>query len=276
MDTPTLDKLLKDLHTVLGFGVHLYDKKCRGIAHYTSESGFCRLIHTVSKTVTLCQRFDDQCFRIAAETGDIYTTLCPFGIYNSVCPIRKGDTLLGFLMLSRTIADTDAAHDAAVQAGLRFLPQEKDSLYSAVKALPQRTQTQLDAYSSILRSTCQYIELHDLFPATSLTLGALAKCYIQQNLQSRLTLQDISDHLHYSRSTLTAAFRREFGITIVTYINKTRLKMGAKLLKDSALSVYDIAQECGFSSAEYFSNLFKKEYGCSPMIYRQRNKKAEA
>ena len=126
-------------------------------------------------------------------------------------------------MLSRTIADTDAAHDAAVQAGLRYLPQEKNSLCAAVKALPQRTQTQLDAYASILRSTCQ-----------------------------------------------------EFGITVVTYINKTRLKMGAKLLKGSALSVFDIAQECGFSSAEYFSNLFKKEYGCSPLIYRQRNKEAEA
>lgn len=276
MDRPTLETVLQDLHTTFGFGVHLYDQKCRGIAHYTGESSFCRLIHTNNKTEAVCRHFDEVGFRTAAELRDVYTARCPFGIYNAICPICNADEILGYLMVSRVISDTPTAMEATMQIALRYLPNQTAALSSAIQALPQRTEAQLDAIPTILRCACQYIAQNDLFPTETLTLGALAKCYIRHNLQSRLTLQEISDHLHYSKSTLTNAFRRETGMTVVTYINKERLKLSCSLLVSSNLSISAIAQDCGYASVEYFSNLFKKEYGCSPLSYRKLHKKAEA
>jgi len=69
---------------------------------------------------------------------------------------------------------------------------------------------------------------------------------------------------------------QNFGISIVTYINQERLKLAAKRLRNSESTISSIAMFCGFSSAEYFSNLFKKEYGCSPLTHPRGHKKAEA
>lgn len=276
MKTSALVDILRDLHTVLGFGVHLYDSKCRGIMHFIGESEYCRLIHTASTTETICRNFDTLCFRIAAETGDVYSTCCPFGIYTAVCPILQDGELFGFLMLSRVIPDAEEAKEVLLKTALQHLPQQASAISARIQALPKRSREQLNALSSILRYTCQFIAQNGLFPTKSLTLGALAKAYIHENLQNRLTLEDICEHLHYSRSALTAAFRREFGMSIVTYINRERLNLAAKLLKNCDDSIADIALLCGFSNAEYFSNLFKKAYSCSPLAYRQKQKKAEA
>jgi len=276
MEIPTLSKILHDLHAILGFGVHLYDNKCRNIANCSQEYCYCNLIHTVSPTLSICGQFDRVCFRSAAESRDVYTALCPFGIYNAICAIYDEDELLGYLLLSGAVENTLAAKEHILQAGLHFLPEQEEMLRAAIRFFPEKNSTQLDAIPTVLRSVCQYIANNSLFPTEKLTLGALAKCYIHENLQSRLTLQTICEHLHYSRSTLTAEFRREFGMSVVTYINQERLKLAAKRLLSTNETISNIAMLCGFSSAEYFSNLFKKEYGCSPLVYRRSYKKAEA
>jgi transcriptional regulator GlxA family with amidase domain len=49
----------------------------------------------------------------------------------------------------------------------------------------------------------------------------------------------------------------------------TRISRAKELLSSSKMSIESIAAECGFSSANYFSLIFKKEVGISPRSYRK-------
>ena len=53
------------------------------------------------------------------------------------------------------------------------------------------------------------------------------------------------------------------------YVSRMRLSKAKLLLRDSNKSIEEIATECGFSSANYFGLIFKKEVGLSPLNYKK-------
>jgi len=60
-------------------------------------------------------------------------------------------------------------------------------------------------------------------------------------------------------------------MTPVEYLTNGRLEMAAGLLsKSSGQSVLDIALDCGFSSSQYFANLFRSKFGCTPRDFRKK------
>jgi AraC family L-rhamnose operon regulatory protein RhaS len=60
----------------------------------------------------------------------------------------------------------------------------------------------------------------------------------------------------------------------MVFINKIRLGEAAKRLKElPAASATEIAYQCGFSSAQYFTTVFKRHFGKTPQGYR--NEKGE-
>ncbi len=270
MSTPTIQQLLHDLHDVTGLRVHLYDKQRRGLVHFGGHQPLCIFVHTNSDTLPQCHAFDALCFAEAERTGDVFVQNCPFGLYTAICPIFDAGNLIGFLQMDGALRSDEAASANAIKRALAYLPNEAERVAAKVDACTHIDGHVLDATPSILRAACGYIGANGLFPFGNVSLGFLTKRYIQHNLQERLTLSDISTSLHCSKATLTETFRREFGITIVQYINRVRLDRACNMLVNTDLPVCAVAEDCGFSGAEYFSSLFKKEKGLSPLAYRRQ------
>ena len=63
-------------------------------------------------------------------------------------------------------------------------------------------------------------------------------------------------------------FKRVTHDTIFSYIRLYRITQASKLLRETGLSVEDIATECGFASASYFISAFKKCLKTTPLRYR--------
>ena len=76
--------------------------------------------------------------------------------------------------------------------------------------------------------------------------------------------------LPFSAEYLTRLFKKEMGMTPRQYLTHRRLGSAASslALMDGSLSVSQIAHQCGFSDALYFSKVFKQRYGVSPKNYR--------
>jgi len=94
--------------------------------------------------------------------------------------------------------------------------------------------------------------------------------YIEDNLCDDVTLDDISFISSYSKTHISRMFNRIVGISLSEYISKRRLAKAALMLKSSKKSIEYISDIFGFGSSKYFSTVFKKEYGISPSIYRNK------
>ena len=58
------------------------------------------------------------------------------------------------------------------------------------------------------------------------------------------------------------------GLSFVSYLTKIRLEHAVELLRTTEDKTYVIASEVGYTEPNYFSYVFKKEYGISPSKYR--------
>ena len=96
--------------------------------------------------------------------------------------------------------------------------------------------------------------------------------YIQNNYGEKLTLDKIAGAGAVCRSKSCQLFRQYVRMSPVAYLTKYRLSKSAELLRDTELSVSEIASLCGFQSPSYYINLFKRETGQTPLNYRKASK----
>ncbi len=92
-----------------------------------------------------------------------------------------------------------------------------------------------------------------------------------QNLPARSTLDSLSESFGVGKYSLIREFRRETGATPVRFMRNLRLNRAREMLSLSGLSIAEVAERCGFSSASFFSYEFRKQFGMTPREARKRN-----
>ena len=100
-------------------------------------------------------------------------------------------------------------------------------------------------------------------------LVRLAMLYIHENYAQPITRSDIARHINIAEDYLTFCFRQELGTTPIKYLQRYRIHQAKKMLKDTALSVTEIALAVGFSDSGYFSRVFHRETGFPPETFRR-------
>lgn len=101
------------------------------------------------------------------------------------------------------------------------------------------------------------------------TLAVKARIYIQNHFtDSSLCLKSISLALQVSTTCLTGAFRKECGTTVGAYITELRIEKSKQLLAGN-MKLKEIALAVGFTSAGYYSRVFKKKEGIMPSFYQK-------
>ena len=129
----------------------------------------------------------------------------------------------------------------------------------------------------------QYIMLMDLCQrcgAAKLPKGISAEInhcmnYIQSHTNGSLGVDDVAEQIHRSSSYLMRRFKAEVGMSVGDYITKCKLEEACDLLTYGDRSLAEISAYLGYSSQSYFQNVFKKQYGMTPLQYRKENRKAK-
>ncbi|EIT86055.1 AraC family transcriptional regulator [Fictibacillus macauensis ZFHKF-1] len=96
-----------------------------------------------------------------------------------------------------------------------------------------------------------------------------AIAYIEQHLQSPLSLAVLSTHVNVSKFYFHRLFQKEIGVPVGEYVRFRRLAYGATLLLRTSYSILEIALLCSFESQEAFTRAFKKQYQLPPGRYRR-------
>ena len=116
-----------------------------------------------------------------------------------------------------------------------------------------------------------YILLKELITPESDKIATRAKEYIEENLSAAVEISDICQHLKISRTKLYEIFKKEMNIGVSEYIRKRRMHKAKKLLKETKMPIWEIAQLVGFDDYTYFSRVFKGIYGKSPRSIRNQH-----
>ena len=117
---------------------------------------------------------------------------------------------------------------------------------------------------------CLLLTLQSHLKAKSLhPLVAQILRYLHENIAQRITLADIGQHTFFSPVYCDTVFKQEMGRSIIDYLLEKRIDEAKKLLIEDTVPLRQVAEAVGFSDYNYFSRIFKKRTGVSPLAYKK-------
>lgn len=160
------------------------------------------------------------------------------------------------------------ARKAAEQGGCPVVKIDEITQESIQNASRARTTAQLETVQKdmLLRLTQAVADAKGLqaYPPVIRTILS----YLEMNYTEPISLRELADANHISAEHLSRTFKKETGENISEYITRLRTQKAAELLKNSQLSVSEIAAFVGYLDSNYFVKVFKKRYGMTPSAYR--------
>ena len=93
--------------------------------------------------------------------------------------------------------------------------------------------------------------------------------YINANLAKKITLDEIGKLTFFSPVYCDTVFKRETGRSIIDYLIERRIDEAKKYLMDTAMSLTQVAELCGFADYNYFCRVVKKRVSSTPTAYRK-------
>ena len=93
--------------------------------------------------------------------------------------------------------------------------------------------------------------------------------YIDDNLTTELTLEEIAQAAGMSRSYFSAVFKKLNGLTVWDYITNKRIQLAVDHIRQGTHSITEIALLCGYNTMANFNRSFKMVTHCTPSQFRK-------
>lgn len=100
------------------------------------------------------------------------------------------------------------------------------------------------------------------------------KTYLDENYSRKISLDELSAKFFINKYYLTRVFKKQYGLSVNTYLLNVRITHAKQLLRFTEKTVEEIGRECGLGALHYFSRVFHEVEGVSPSRYREQWKKS--
>lgn len=106
--------------------------------------------------------------------------------------------------------------------------------------------------------------------ASDKSVALAIKEYVDQHYTEDLFRGDLSDVVYVDAAYAARMFKKEFGVPFKNYIISKRIEVAKELLVTTDLSICTIADSVGYGNYSYFTRIFKKTTGLTPIEYRSQ------
>ena len=184
----------------------------------------------------VCKLFDFPNFDVFYQTDDLYRCIIPFDLTE----------------LNRV----EYLFDSIIEQ----LSVQPDNMWSC------------RARMAVIRVFDYAVKLHEDAFGVNQESDTLADCiltFIEFNFEKSFTIEWLCREYSTNRTTLMAEFKRVTGKTINEFVTDKRIDISKQILAFTNISIEELSAKCGFSSQSYFTRVFKKSTGLSPMHFRK-------
>lgn len=175
--------------------------------------------------------------------------------------------------------------------GLINLLKEKDNFFNCCKEIIEEQRKCEPGYDLILKTLAmklmviilretgdfKSIETHKSCTFESSEKNNIVRTiisFMNENYMDDISLDKISRNMYLSPVYISKIFKEETGDSPINYLIKIRLEKASYMLQDdNGMSIKKISKMVGYEDAYYFSKLFKKYYGNSPLKFKQESHK---
>lgn len=153
-------------------------------------------------------------------------------------------------------------------------------ILSCMRHILRETEARQAGFEAVCRAYMEILVVRLIrstgFSVASAAAGASGsrKCtairhYIDTHYKEPVDLDTLAKEAHVSKYYVAHAFKQEYGISPINYLIRRRIDESRHLLRETDLSLSQIARVLGFSSASYFSQSFRRTEGVTPREYRK-------
>lgn len=144
---------------------------------------------------------------------------------------------------------------------------DPDELHDALQKIKHEFQIAKKDYEAVFNAGTASM--------TPSQIASVLRDFIIKNYSDDINLNLIADNMNYSPGYLTKIFCQAYDCTPTKYLTNLRMHHAQKLLlNEPSLSVRQIGEMCGYHDQGYFSRIFKKHTGKSPLEYRDEKEEA--
>lgn len=113
--------------------------------------------------------------------------------------------------------------------------------------------------------------LKELYDRQQVKIDRLQKvfAYVDEHYAEPISLPQMATRAGMSKQRFYTLFKKAAGMTLIEYVTQVRLTHAARLLRESARSIVEIANAVGFADQSYFDRRFRRQFGRTPSQFRR-------
>lgn len=243
-----------------------------------SSNPFCLMVKSDKSAWDHCIERQKQV--LDACSGGPVKGVCYAGMGEYVFPVQdEKHSVLAFISVSGYRISDDSSLERIKAVAKKYKHSEEQLIQAYYRNLSAELPSIEDLRSEIAPLCRMFELLYHLIPpgsaqaitnVTQSNILSHAVVYLRRNYAQPISIKNIAEYCHCSVSTLSHLFKKNMKISIINYQQQLRIQNAIRLLQDTDLPIGIIGSMSGYEEQNYFSNVFRKEAGCSPTEFRQK------
>ena len=266
-DIQKINSALLDFYNATGIDMDLLKTDFSPAGnHRLKNNSYCQTLQSTKKGESACHLSDTMLLEKCRDSKQTETHICHAGLVNVAIPLLYDDVIIGYIIFGRMKPNTDFS---VIEQYIKTLDVDTEVVKEHYSHIPFFDSGKIQSVSNIARMLSKYILLKNMIrPGLGESMQKAVE-YINSNLEEDLSVKTISKNINVSKSVLYKNFHSHFHCTVSEYIHSKRIERSLELLTNTDLPIEEISQMVGFSSASYYSKIFKKQMGVVPVKYRK-------
>jgi len=263
-----LQSALTDFYNATGVNVCLLDAEGQSIFRASENGGYCRWIQGTEHGKEACNRSDTALLEKCKKSLSAEIHVCHAGLADVALPILHEEKILAYIILGQMRLEEGLT---ASKEYLEALGLDYKEMRGHYESIPRFTEERVRSIAAVAGMLGKHLLLEHVFQMSRGKTIEEATRYIAEHLEEPLSVISIAKGIHISKSVLYKSFRAALGCTVKEYVNDKRLERSLRFLLETEASMEEISRKVGFTSAAYYTKLFKARHGMPPLRFRREH-----